>query len=190
MSIIPIRLRDREILDAQLVRCRQIDNSFTQGAAAGLRWLTAGGPGPLTGTLATLIDFKSVVHELAAAETIIYGPPSSGRDYARGLEHALLWAENATAGHLCPIPIDRSGWGTGGSPFHRRSYAPERHPPAGRPACRRQRRGTSRRRSPRRHRPHGAPPPVAPTAGKGAGHRDVRRLSRSHLAQERGEKGA
>ncbi len=98
MSIIPIRLRDREILDAQLVRCRQIDNSFTQGAAAGLRWLTAGGPGPLTGTLATLIDFRSVVHELAAAEDIIYGPPSPGRDYARGLEHALLWAENATAG--------------------------------------------------------------------------------------------
>jgi hypothetical protein len=103
MSIIPIRLRDREILDAQLVRCRQIDNTFTQGAAAGLRWLTAGGPGPLTGTLATLIDFKSVVHELAAAETIIYGPPSSGRDYARGLEHALLWAENATSGP--PVPI-------------------------------------------------------------------------------------
>jgi hypothetical protein len=104
MSIIPIRLRDREILDAQLVRCRQIDNSFTQGAAAGLRWLTAGGPGPLTGTLATLIDFRSVVHELAAAEDIIYGPPSSGRDYARGLEHALLWAENATAGPPVPDP--------------------------------------------------------------------------------------
>ena len=75
MSIIPIRLRDREILDAQLDRCRQIDNSFTQGAAAGLRWLTAGGTGPLTGTLATSIDFQSIVHELAMAEDIIYGPP-------------------------------------------------------------------------------------------------------------------
>jgi hypothetical protein len=97
MSIMPIRLQDREILDAQLVQCRQINNSFTQ-RAAGLRWLTAGGPGPLTGTLATSIDFRSVVHELAAAEDIIYGPSSSGRDYARDLEHALLWAENATAG--------------------------------------------------------------------------------------------
>jgi hypothetical protein len=104
MSIIPIRLRDREILDAQLVRCRQVDNSFTQGAAAGLRWLTAGGPGPLTGTLATSIDFQSIVHELAAAEDIIYGTPSRGRDYARGLEHALLWAENATAGAPVPGP--------------------------------------------------------------------------------------
>jgi hypothetical protein len=109
MSIIPIRLRDREILDAQLVRCRQIDNSFTQGAAAGLRWLTAGGPGPLTGTLATLIDFRSVVHE----------------------------------------------------------HAPERHPPAGRPACRRSWGGTWRRRSPRRRSARGAPPPVGPDRWEG-----------------------
>jgi hypothetical protein len=101
MSIIPIRLRDREILDAQLVRCRQIDNSFTQGAAAGLRWLTAGGPGPLTGTLETLIDFRSVVHVLAAAEDIIYGPPSSGRDYARGLEHALAVGGERHSGATC-----------------------------------------------------------------------------------------
>jgi hypothetical protein len=103
MPSIPIRLRDREILEAQLDRCRQVDNSFTQGAAAGLRWLTAGGTGPLTGTLATSIDFKSIVHELAMAEDIIYGPPSTGQDYARGLEHALLWAENATSGP--PVPI-------------------------------------------------------------------------------------
>src|SRR3954452_21908312 len=107
MTVIPIRLRDREILDAQLVRCRQIDNSFTQGAAAGLRWLTSGGPGPVTGTLATSIHFQSIVHELAAAEAIIYGPPSSGRDYAYGLEHALLWAENATTGP--PVPTEAPG---------------------------------------------------------------------------------
>jgi hypothetical protein len=86
------------ILDAQLVQCRRVDNSFTQSAAAGLQWLTAGGPGPLTGTLATSIDFQSIVRELAVAEDIIFGSPSPGRDYARGLEHALLWAENATAG--------------------------------------------------------------------------------------------
>ena len=79
MPSIPIRLRDREILEAQLDRCRQVDNSFTQGAAAGLRWPTAGGTGPLTGTLATSIDFESIVHELAMAEDIIYGPPCTGR---------------------------------------------------------------------------------------------------------------
>jgi hypothetical protein len=117
MSIIPIRLRDREILDAQLVRCRQIDNSFTQGAAAGLRWLTAGGPGPLTGTFATLIDFRSVVHELAAAEDIIYGPPSSGGITRAAWNTPCCGRRMPQPGHLCPIPIDRSGWGTGGSPF-------------------------------------------------------------------------
>ena len=104
MTITPLRLRRREILDAQVLRCRQVDNSFTRGAVAGLRWLTAGGPGALTGTLATSISFQSIVHELAAAEAIIYGPPCPGRDYAHGLEHALLWAENSASGP--PVPTE------------------------------------------------------------------------------------
>ena len=82
-----------------------------------LRWLTAGGPGPLTGTLATSLDFQSVVHELAAADNIIYGPPCSGRDYARGLEHALLRAENAAAGPPVPDPDRQVRVGPRGSPF-------------------------------------------------------------------------
>jgi hypothetical protein len=68
------------------------------GAAAALRWLTLGGPGPLTGALATPITFEAIVRELATAEAIIYGPPSDGRQYARGVEHALLWAETPRRG--------------------------------------------------------------------------------------------
>jgi hypothetical protein len=102
MMTIPTRLRQREILDAQLAQCRRVDNSFTCGAAAALHWLTEGGVGPLSGALATSITFPAIVHELAAAEAIIYGPPSTGREYARGVEHALLWAESATSGP--PVP--------------------------------------------------------------------------------------
>ena len=102
MTTIPIRLRQRAILDAQLAQCRRIDNRFTRGAGAALHWLTAGGFGPLSGALATSITFPAIVHELAAAEAIIYGPPSTGREYARGVEHALLWAESVTSGP--PVP--------------------------------------------------------------------------------------
>ncbi|MEN3267562.1 MAG: hypothetical protein V7646_4456, partial [Pseudonocardia sp.] len=38
----------------------------------------------------------AVVAELAVAEALIYGRPSGCRDYAMGLEHALMWAELAT----------------------------------------------------------------------------------------------
>jgi hypothetical protein len=95
---IPTRLRQREILDAQLAQCRQVDNSFNEGAVAALRWLTRGGHGPLTGARAGFISFTTVVHELAAAEALIYGVASDRRDYACGVEHALLWAEYAAPG--------------------------------------------------------------------------------------------
>jgi len=102
MITFPTRLRQREILDAQLAQCRRVDNSFTRGAAAALHWLTGGGVAPLSGALATSITFQTIVHELAAAEAIIYGPPSTGREYAHGVEHALLWAESATSAP--PVP--------------------------------------------------------------------------------------
>jgi len=104
MMTIPTRLREREILDAQLTQCSRVDTSFTRGAVAALHWLVEGGPGPLTGALPTSITFQEIVYELAAAEAIIYGPPSTGREYARGLEHALLWAERATSGP--PVPAN------------------------------------------------------------------------------------
>jgi hypothetical protein len=43
MITFPTRLRQREILDAQLAQCRRVDNSFSRGAAAALHWLTDGG---------------------------------------------------------------------------------------------------------------------------------------------------
>jgi hypothetical protein len=102
MTTIPTRLRQREILDAQLTQCRRVDNSSSRGAVAAVHWLTDGGVGPLSGALATSITFQGIVGELAAAEAIIYGPPSTGREYAHGVEHALLWAESATSGP--PVP--------------------------------------------------------------------------------------
>jgi hypothetical protein len=107
---ITTRLRQREILTAQLTCCQRVDSSFSQGAAAALRWLTSGGPAPLTGAAAAPVDFGGIVHELAAAEAIIYGPPSTGREYARGVEHALLWAEFATSAPPTPAKdCGRSG---------------------------------------------------------------------------------
>ena len=104
---IPTRLRQRGILTAQLASCQLVDSSFSRGTVAALRWLTAGGPGPLTGAAAAPIDFSGIVHELAAAEAIIYGPPSTGREYVCGVEHALLWAEFATSEP--PRPRTESG---------------------------------------------------------------------------------
>jgi hypothetical protein len=108
---VPTRLRQREILHAQLAACQCVDSSYARGAVAALSWLTTGGPAPLTGALSAALDFGGIVRELAAAEAIIYGPTCTGRDYARGVEHALLWAEFATAAP--PVPpedrIDRAG---------------------------------------------------------------------------------
>jgi hypothetical protein len=108
------RLRHREILTAQLTFCQRFDSSFSRGAAAALHWLTSGGRAPLTGAAAAPIDFGGIVHELAAAEAIIYGPPSNGREYARGVEHALLWAEFATSAP--PTPAKDRGRGAGTAP--------------------------------------------------------------------------
>jgi hypothetical protein len=103
MTTNPTQLRQREILNAQLAQCRQADNSFSRGAVAALSWLTTGGPGPLTGALAAFINFRSIVHELAAAEAIIYGPPSTGREYAGGVEHAC-YGQTAPHPDLQPPP--------------------------------------------------------------------------------------
>ena len=101
---ISTRLRRREVLTAQLSSCQRVGSSFSRGAVAALRWVTSGGLGPLTGAAAP-IDFGGIVRELAAAEAIIYGPPCTGREYALGVEHALLWAEFATSAP--PTSADR-----------------------------------------------------------------------------------
>jgi hypothetical protein len=94
MTTVPTHLRRRETLDGQLAHYRETDSSFGHGAAAALHWLIAGGFGPLTGALLVALDSAAVDRELAVADSMIYGPPSPGREYATGVEHALLWAGN------------------------------------------------------------------------------------------------
>jgi len=91
MTIRP-RLRRPEILDAQLAQFVPGSNGFTRGAVAALRWLTAGGPGPLTGALATTLNAQSIDHELPTAQVFMSGPASTGREYAHSVERALHWA--------------------------------------------------------------------------------------------------
>ncbi|MBN9099382.1 MAG: hypothetical protein J0I49_14900 [Pseudonocardia sp.] len=114
------RLRDRQVLDAQIEALRvhvdrardreDVTADFARGALKALGWVTAAGPGPLTGALAVApVALERIVAELAAAEDIIYGRSSRQRDYARGVEHALMWAQFATAAPpLSPSPQEAS----------------------------------------------------------------------------------
>jgi hypothetical protein len=121
------RLREQGALAAQMAALRAQGESdrrdFHRGALDALRWLTEGGPGPLTGTVGgPPVTAHAVVRELAAAEELIYGRPSKCRDYACGLEHALMWAQFATAAPPLPArhggtaPNMSSRWVSGGAP--------------------------------------------------------------------------
>ena len=102
----PARLRDHDVLEMQIAALAdevgdrgdgdQVD--FRRGAVDALRWVTEGGPSPLTGCLeGPVVSVEAIVRELAAAEAIIYGRPSRHRAYCTGAEHALMWAQFATA---------------------------------------------------------------------------------------------
>jgi hypothetical protein len=108
------RLREHSVLTAQMAALRAGDDGdtrdFRRGALDGLRWLTAGGPGPFSGVLAGLpVSVQAIIRELAGAEAIIYGRPSACRDYACGVEHALMWAQFATAAPPVPANHHRVG---------------------------------------------------------------------------------
>lgn len=97
----PARLRDRDALNELMADLTSVPDAgcdgFHRGARDALRWLVERGAGPLTGTaVGSLITTAAVVRELAAAQELLFGPPSPGRDYAAGLEHALMWACLAT----------------------------------------------------------------------------------------------
>jgi hypothetical protein len=80
---------------------------FRLAAGRALRWVLAGGPGPLTARSAPAGQYgepgqpspRELVAELAKADAIIYGRSSRPRDVqrARGVQHALMWARYATA---------------------------------------------------------------------------------------------
>lgn len=93
------RLRDRDAVEAQIAALAlEADaREFYRGSPDGLRWLIDGGPAPLSAAVAEiLLSSRVLVKEMAVAEDCIYGRRSRRRDYARGLEHALMWAQRAT----------------------------------------------------------------------------------------------
>jgi hypothetical protein len=103
----PARVRPPEVLAGQITVLRdahtRTSSEFVLGALDALQWLTEGGPGPLTAEAAAKpVTVRAVVHELAAAEAIIYGRRLNRRAYAQGVEHALMWAQYATAAP--PVP--------------------------------------------------------------------------------------
>ena len=75
---------------------------FRRSARQALRWLLVGGSGP---SLADAdlrmgpVPARAVVAELGRAEKVIYGRSSRRLDVARarGVQHALMWAQYATA---------------------------------------------------------------------------------------------
>ena len=107
----PARLRPSEVLAAQIAALRAIStgtsSEFVRGALDALHWLIGGGPGPLTADAVHVpVTVRAVVHQLAAAEAVIHavihGRRLDRREYAQGVEHALMWAQYATAAP--PVP--------------------------------------------------------------------------------------
>ena len=98
------RFRPRPALEHQITALEQPRPAdgptpeFSSGALAALRWLLAAGPAPLTGTITGQSPPPTaVVRELAAADKLIYQLRSSRREYGRGVQHALMLAQYATA---------------------------------------------------------------------------------------------
>ena len=83
------------------VAAREV-GEFRRSARQALRWLLVGGSGP---SLAEAdlrmgpVPARAVVAELGRAEKVIYGRSSRRLDVARarGVQHALMWAQYATA---------------------------------------------------------------------------------------------
>jgi hypothetical protein len=110
----PARLREHEVLAAALsALCADRNatgSTFCLGAMAALRWLTEGGPGPLTGALiGKPVTLRAIVGELGAAEAVIYENPSAQWRYAAGVEHALMWAQFATSTPPAPSDLGSGG---------------------------------------------------------------------------------
>jgi hypothetical protein len=98
------RLRAASVIAAQVAGLREVaarpTGEFERGALAALSWLLDGGPGPMTGEVGRCPGLaRVIVQELAAAEAVIYGPGTDRTHYARGVEHALMWAQFVTC---CP----------------------------------------------------------------------------------------
>jgi hypothetical protein len=93
-------LRDPQVIAGQVAALHECiarsAGEFECGALAALCWLLEGGPGPVTGEVGCRVIARAIVRELAAAEDVIYGPTTDRTDFARGVEHALMWAQFVT----------------------------------------------------------------------------------------------
>jgi hypothetical protein len=111
------RFRAREMLEQQILALRQRTDAtggglgeFDRGAGAALSWLLADEAAPLTGadTEQSPPAAAAVVHELAVAENLIYQRRSVLREFARGVQHALMWAQYASATPPPAVPCSRN----------------------------------------------------------------------------------
>ena len=119
-------LRSREVLAAQVSALRGEAagpvGEFECGALAALCWLLHGGPGPVTGKVTDEVagrpsTARAIVRELAAAEALIYGATTDRSDFARGVEHALMWAQFVTCSTPAGTAVGRrSGENVPGAP--------------------------------------------------------------------------
>jgi len=83
---------------------------FALGASDALQWITEGGPGPLTTRVADKpVSVRAVAQELAVAEGASYGRKPERCEYAQGVQHALMWAQYATAAPPARSKSDTTG---------------------------------------------------------------------------------
>lgn len=72
------------------------DRNFIAGAVAAYDWLLGTQPAPLSGT--TEVSARTIAAEEELAETAItgqFGAPQVTREWAVGLQHALMWGRYA-----------------------------------------------------------------------------------------------
>lgn len=109
----PVRLLEPHVLALQmeaLSSAAHPASDFDRGARDALLWLITGGPGPLTGLVPGLpIVARAIVRKLACAAALIWGNAPGQRQYAMGLEQALMWAEFVTPAP--PTAADSAGSG-------------------------------------------------------------------------------
>ena len=104
-----LTLRSPQVLAAQLETCdaewRLTGRRFFLGAHDALRWLLGDGPAPIRQVgPCPRMGVCDIVAELAAAAAMIYGAEAEASGYARGVEHALMWARLVTPSPPVPIP--------------------------------------------------------------------------------------
>ncbi len=105
----PAKVREPRVLAEEMAalcaESTRTGSRFSRGALDALKWLTEGGPGPLTRRVTQKPALlRAAAREIAVAEGKIYGRDSVESRYAQGVLHALMWAQYATA--LPPVRLE------------------------------------------------------------------------------------